>query len=53
MMNVQRLIVVSVLVQLVFLTSASGSDTRPSRAEEGVQVTSSNEEGAKGEGHER
>ena len=35
------------LVQLIFLTSASGGDTSPSRAEEGVQVVSSDEESVK------
>ena len=51
-MKVQRLIVVSVLVQLVFLTSISGSDTKPSKADEGVQVNSSDEESAKERGME-
>jgi len=49
-MKIQRLIVVSVLVQLIFLISASRSDTNPSRAEEGVQVASPNEESAKERG---
>ena len=49
-MKVQRLIVVSVLVQFIFLTSASGSDTNPSRAGEDIPVTSSNEESAKERG---
>ena len=51
-MKIQRLIVVSVLVQLVFLTSVSGGDTKPSKADEGFPVTSSNEESAKERGME-
>lgn len=50
MMNVQRLIVVSVLVQLIFVTSVSGSDTRPSKADEDVPVSSPNGESAKERG---
>lgn len=51
MMNVQRLILlVSVLVQLAFLTGANGDNTRPSTAEEGVPMTSPNEESAKERG---
>jgi len=49
-MKGQRLIVVSVLVQLVFLTSVSGSDIKPSKADKGVLVTSPNEQGAEEEG---
>ena len=49
-MKVQRLIVVSVLVQLMFLTYVSGSGTNPSRAEEDILVTSPNEESAKERG---
>lgn len=49
-MKVQRLIVVSVLVQLAFLTGANGDNTRPSTADEGVPVTSPNGESAKERG---
>ena len=46
-MKVQRLIVVLMLVQLIFLTSVSGSDTKPSTVKEGVLLTSPNEESVK------
>ncbi len=50
-MKVQRLILlVSALVQLIFLTSVSGSDNKPSKAQEGIPVASSNEESAKERG---
>ena len=50
-MKVQRLILlVSVLVQLIFLTSVSGNNAKPSRAEGDVPVSSPNEESAKEKG---
>ena len=49
-MKVQRLIMVSVLVQLVFLTGANGDNARPSTAEKGVPMTSPNEKSPKERG---
>ena len=48
--KVWRLLLVSMLVQVAFLTGANGDNIGPSTAEEGVLVSSPNEQGAKERG---